>query len=94
MDFRAATDILFRKVDHEDLAKMLGVSVASVRQARLQPDAKASRLPPADWERAVLRLAEQRIAAYSDLVENLAAAERPRLTRTRGRLSRIERPHS
>ena len=94
MDFRAATDVLFQKVDHEDLARTLGVSVASVRQARLQSEAKANRLPPIGWESAVLKLAEQRISAYSDLVEKLATAERPR-TRAKGdRTSRSERPHS
>lgn len=43
MDFQAATDGLFSRVDHEDLAKALGVSVASIRQARLKPDASARR---------------------------------------------------
>ena len=35
MNFREATDGLFSRVSHEDLARALGVSVASIRQARL-----------------------------------------------------------
>jgi hypothetical protein len=70
-DFRAATDGLFSRVDHEDLAKALGVSVASIRQARLKPDASARRSPPADWHQAVIRMAEERVWHYRRLIEQL-----------------------
>ena len=49
MDFREATDGLFARIDHEELAKALGVSVASIRQARLRDDAQAYRQPPGEW---------------------------------------------
>ena len=45
MNFKNATDRLFSRIDHRDLAKALGVSVASIRQARLRPDALAHRSP-------------------------------------------------
>ena len=44
MDFKKATDDLFAGISHEDLARALGVSVAAIRQARLDPKAKAYRL--------------------------------------------------
>ena len=79
MDFRSATDTLFDHVDHEALAKALGVSVASIRQARLQEAAKGRRTPPKDWPYAVIRLAEQQIMKSRQLIEavrkELPAAE-------------------
>ena len=71
MTFKKATDRLFSRIDHENLAKELGVSVASIRQARLSPDALAHRSPPPDWEPAVIRLAKERVLHFRKLVEEL-----------------------
>jgi hypothetical protein len=71
MTFKKATDRLFYRVDHEDLATALKVSVASIRQARLSPDALAHRSPPPDWENAVLRLAEERVLHFRKLIAEL-----------------------
>jgi|tagenome__1003787_1003787.scaffolds.fasta_scaffold20653457_2 hypothetical protein len=71
MDFREATDGLFDRVDHDDLAKALGVSIAAIRQARLRPEAAAHRQPPEDWENAVIRLAEERVWHYRKLIESV-----------------------
>jgi hypothetical protein len=71
MDFRTATDALLDSTSHEALAKSLGVSVATVRQARLAPSAKAHRSPPAGWESVILRLAKQRLTYFKRLVERL-----------------------
>jgi hypothetical protein len=73
MNFREATDDLCDAVSHEELAKALGVSVATVRQARLRSDAKAHRAPPGDWKRAVTSLAKQRVEHYRVLLERLSA---------------------
>jgi hypothetical protein len=73
MDFRQATDGLCAKVDHEDVARALGVSLQTVRQARLQPDANARRSPPAGWREAVIRLAEEKVGQYRRLIEQLRA---------------------
>jgi transposase len=51
MDFREATEYLYAGVSPQELAKALGVSVATVRQARLRPDAKAHRSPPGAGKR-------------------------------------------
>lgn len=71
MDFRSATNALFERVDHEALAKALGVSVASIRQARLQGAAKSRRAPPKGWPYAVIRLAEQQIMRSRQLIEQV-----------------------
>jgi hypothetical protein len=69
MNFRKATDELLASISHEELAKALGVSVATVRQARLGDDAKAHRSPPEGWEGRVLKLAEMQ----ADRLRRLAA---------------------
>jgi hypothetical protein len=71
MDFREATDALFDRVDHAELAKALRVSVASIRQARLDPTARAHRAPPAKWEDAVVQLAERRMRHYRELIDRV-----------------------
>jgi hypothetical protein len=71
MNFRSATDRLFHRVSHEDLAEQLGVSVAAIRQARLDPGVKAYRTPPKGWEQAVVDLAKNRIRHYHQLLGEL-----------------------
>jgi len=71
MNFKGTTNRLFSRVSHEDLAKALKVSVASIRQARLGSDALAHRSPPPDWENAVLRLAEERVLHFRKLIEEI-----------------------
>jgi hypothetical protein len=74
MDFKKATDTLFARVDHQDLAERLGVSVATIRQARLRPEAGAHRTAPEKWRDAVIRLAETQIMRYRKLIEDVRRA--------------------
>lgn len=60
MDFKKATDELQAVPTHQEIAEALGVSVPTVRQARLDARAKARRTPPEGWETVVARLAEAR----------------------------------
>lgn len=76
MTFREATDRLFGRVGHQALADLLGVSVPLIRQARLHSTAKASRAAPAGWRRAVIRLAEDRVWHYRQLIDDLVEAGR------------------
>lgn len=71
MNFKEATDELFAHVDHADLAEALGVSVASIRQARLDPKAKAHRAAPDGWQQAVIRLSKRRASQYQQLINKL-----------------------
>jgi len=75
MNFREATDRLFARIDHEDLARELGVSVAAIRQARLRGEARANRSPPAQWRSAAIALAERRMSHYAELLDALKADE-------------------
>ncbi len=71
MNFREATDLLFAGIGHEDLASALGVSVASIRQARLKDTAKSHRAPRRGWEAAVIGLAKKKIKQYHALIDQL-----------------------
>jgi hypothetical protein len=71
MDFKEATDALFDRISHEELAESLGVSVAAIRQARLSSAAMAYRQPPPNWEKSVIRLAQKRAVHYKLLVEKI-----------------------
>lgn len=67
MDFKKATDELLGGISHEELAKALGVSIPTVRQARLPESAKAHRRPPEGWERVVHRMAKERAKHFERL---------------------------
>ena len=75
MNFKKTTDELFATVSHDDLAEAAGVSVATIRQARLDGGAKAHRSPPAGWEKAVLKLAEARTRHFERLAERLRSIQ-------------------
>ena len=75
MNFKQATDAICMPVSHDDVASALGVSVQTVRQARMDDEATAKRAPPKDWRRAVIRLAERRIMHYRDLIARLRGEE-------------------
>lgn len=76
MDFKEATDALFERTDHTELADALGISVASIRQARLDASARAHRAPPRGWESAVIQLAEQRMQHYRRLIDHVSKARK------------------
>jgi hypothetical protein len=71
MDFREALDALCERIDHDDVAKALGVSIQTIRQARMKSGAIAHRSPPEDWKRAVIRLAKRRASQIQRLIERL-----------------------
>jgi hypothetical protein len=75
MNFKDAIDAVCAPLGHEDVAKMLGVSVQTVRQARLSPNAKAFRQAPPGWENAALKLAEARAKHFERLADRLRATK-------------------
>jgi len=72
MNFKQATDALLRAVTLEDVAKSLGSSVQSVRQARASVDSTSWRPPPSGWERAAKDLAERQADYYNRLAVRLS----------------------
>jgi hypothetical protein len=71
MKFREAVDALCASLSHEDVAKALGVSLQTVRQARLREDSVAFRGAPKNWKGAIIRLAEARVLHYRKLIEKM-----------------------
>jgi hypothetical protein len=71
MKFRDAVDQLGTRITHEEVAGALGVSVASVRQYRLSPDAQAHRSAPPGWQKVLARLARERCKELKALADEL-----------------------
>ena len=80
VDFKAATDILTRRITADEIADAAGVSISSIARARLDPASSAYRSPPEDWEIVLARLARERTEEFKELAEQLesqARAKRP-----------------
>lgn len=73
MDFKKATEELMAGMTRGEIAAALGVSEASVRQARLEDSAKAHRNPPEGWESKLARIARQRADRLGRLADRLGA---------------------
>ena len=71
MNFKNASDNLFHRISHAELADTMNVSIAAIRQARLSRSAKAYREPPRDWRKAIILLAQTRIARLRMLISGL-----------------------
>lgn len=72
MDFKKATEELMAGMTREQIAAALDCSEATVRQARLEPSAKAHRNPPEGWEAKVAKLAKQRAERLTRMAERLS----------------------
>jgi orotate phosphoribosyltransferase-like protein len=72
MDFKRATEELMAGMTRGEIADALGVSEATVRQARLDEAANAHRKPPAGWEAKVAKLAKQKSERLARLADRLA----------------------
>jgi hypothetical protein len=71
MNFKQATDALLEPITLDHLAKEMGISVQSLRQARASEESTAYRSPPPDWQKAVVRLTEVRIRKLQRLLNQL-----------------------
>ena len=73
MGFTEATDILVGNVNHQRIADAAGVSVQSVRQARLDSRNPNHRSPPNGWEAVLARLALTRCKELKALANERSA---------------------
>lgn len=69
--FIEATDVLVGGVNHETIAEAAGVSVQSIRQARLDSQNPNFRSPPHGWQAALARLARARCKELNALANDL-----------------------
>jgi len=71
MDFKIATDRLTDCVSHAEIAKAAGVSVQSIRQARVNQAGAGYRKPPEGWREIVARLARRRAKELTKLADEV-----------------------
>lgn len=74
MDFKTATDRVAGCISHAEIAEAAGVSIQTIRQARMDPDSPSYRHPPAGWQEVLARLARERsreLAAFADRLRGL-----------------------
>ena len=71
MDFKTATDRVAGGISHAEIAEAAGVSVQTIRQARLDPAVSGYRPPPTGWESILARLARDRSKALADFAEEI-----------------------
>lgn len=71
MDFKEATDRLADCVTHQEVADAAGVTLQTIRQARLDPSNANYRSPPQDWQRILAKLARQQGRAMDKLADQL-----------------------
>ncbi|HEX6368568.1 MAG TPA: hypothetical protein VF006_06540 [Longimicrobium sp.] len=72
MDFKTATDQVAGCITHVEIAEAAGVSIQSIRQARMDPGSPSYRNPPAGWQEVLASLARQRsreLAAFADQID-------------------------
>jgi hypothetical protein len=76
MDFKTATDRVAGCISHAEIAEAAGVSVQTIRQARLDPSALGHRPPPEGWEGVLADLLRRRAKFFSSLAAELDHVER------------------
>jgi hypothetical protein len=73
MDFKTATDRVAGCISHAEIAEAAGVSVQTIRQARLDPSAPGHRPPPTNWREVLARLALQRSSELATFAGKLTS---------------------
>ena len=71
MIFKEGSDRLTHCVTLFDIARETGMSDATIRRARLDPDTKSYRSPPQTWQKAIAKLARARAGELVRLAEEL-----------------------
>ena len=76
MDFKTATDQVAGCISHAEIAEAAGVSIQTIRQARMDPGSSSYRNPPLEWEAVLARLVREKAKELVLLADFL---ERPSL---------------
>lgn len=71
MDFKTATDRVSGCISHAEIAEAAGVSIQSIRQARMDPSSASYRSPPVDWQQVLIALMRARSAELSRLADEM-----------------------
>lgn len=71
MDFKAATDRVAGCISHAEIAEACGVSIQTIRQARMDPQSASYRNPPAGWSVVLSTLARRKAAELGRFADML-----------------------
>jgi hypothetical protein len=74
MDFKTATDRVAGCISHAEIAEAAGVSIQTIRQARMDPGSASYRNPPAGWQAVLVALARKRSEDLADFAKQLHAS--------------------
>lgn len=72
MDFKTATDRVGGCITHAEIAEAAGVSIQTIRQARMDPGSSSYRNPPAGWQAVLAHLARKRaqdLISFANLLD-------------------------
>ncbi len=72
MDFKTATDRVGGCITHAEIAEAAGVSIQTIRQARMDPGSPSYRNPPPGWKAVLASLARARSKALAAFADDLA----------------------
>lgn len=75
MDFKTATDRVAGCISHAEIAEAAGVSVQTIRQARLDPSAPGHRPPPAGWRAFLAYVVRRRASELIKYADELASED-------------------
>jgi hypothetical protein len=71
MDFKTATDRVAGCISHAEIAQACGVSIQTIRQARMDPGSASYRNPPSNWKAVLAQLARERSEKLVDFADEL-----------------------
>jgi hypothetical protein len=71
MDFKTATDRVAGCISHAKIAKAAGVSIQTIRQARMDPTSSSYRNPPNEWQNVLAGLVRGRARELDELAAAL-----------------------
>ncbi|HET7460712.1 MAG TPA: hypothetical protein VFJ82_05675 [Longimicrobium sp.] len=75
MDFKTATDRVAGCITHAEIAEACGVSLQSIRQARMDPSSPSYRSPPAGWEEVLAQLVMRRAGELEEFAKTLTTSQ-------------------
>ena len=73
MDFKTATDRVAGCISHAEIAEAAGVSIQTIRQARMDPSSSSYRKPPAGWQAVLARLALHRSRELVEFAKEISS---------------------
>lgn len=75
MDFKTATDQVAGCISHAEIAEAAGVSIQTVRQARMDPRSSSYRHPPVRWKAVLADLARRRAHDLESFADSLESSD-------------------